>query len=94
LACLLSATAIATLPIQVLDRENRAFGLSKEYQEGILFLTYSALISHAKGSARLDQVVQWLGGPGFEARADMQLADLVPEQQFFWSAHLRLHSHV
>ena len=28
--------------------------------------TYSTLVSHVKGSSRLDQVVSWVGGPDFD----------------------------
>ena len=28
--------------------------------------TYSTLVSHVKGSSRLDQVVSWVGGPNFD----------------------------
>ena len=28
--------------------------------------TYSTLVSHVKGSSRLDQVVAWVGGPDFD----------------------------
>ncbi|KAK9814268.1 hypothetical protein WJX72_003136 [[Myrmecia] bisecta] len=48
---------------QTLDKETRALGLPKDFQEGVLFLTYSTLISNVKGRTRLQQVVDWLGGP-------------------------------
>jgi superfamily II DNA or RNA helicase len=50
-----------------LDAGNKAGGLSKDCKEGVLFLTYSTLISAGrKGMSRFDQVMQWLGGPAFE----------------------------
>ncbi|KAL6756388.1 hypothetical protein V8C86DRAFT_3136630 [Haematococcus lacustris] len=52
--------------VQTLDRETRALGLSQDFQEGCLFLTYSSLVSSLKGRSRLSQIVDWLGGPAFE----------------------------
>ena len=49
-----------------LDRETRAFGLSKEYQEGVLFTTYSTLVSKTQKKSRLDQIVNWFGGEDAE----------------------------
>ncbi|GAB5368602.1 hypothetical protein AAMO2058_001333600 [Amorphochlora amoebiformis] len=53
---------------RALDSHTKAFGLSKEYQEGILFCTYSTLVSvgrtGSKGS-RLDQIIRWCG-PGYQ----------------------------
>ncbi|GIL79152.1 hypothetical protein Vretifemale_8504, partial [Volvox reticuliferus] len=56
--------------VAALDRESRALGLAKEYREGVLFMTYSTLISQVKGRSRLQQVIDWLvfgagtnGGP-------------------------------
>uniref|UniRef100_A0A1D2AC25 UBA domain-containing protein n=2 Tax=Auxenochlorella protothecoides TaxID=3075 RepID=A0A1D2AC25_AUXPR len=34
-------------------------------REGVMFMTYSTLTSSIKGRTRLQQVVQWLGGPSF-----------------------------
>eukprot|EP00798_Chlamydomonas_sp_ICE-L_P028196 gene28196-31292_t len=53
---------------QTLDKESRALGLSKEFKEGCLFMTYSTLIaSSSRGKqTRLQQVVEWLGGPSFD----------------------------
>jgi hypothetical protein len=31
--------------LQTLDKETRAFGLATEFQTGVLFMTYSTLIS-------------------------------------------------
>lgn len=45
-----------------LDRETRAFGLSKDYQEGVLFTTYSTLVSKTQKKNRLDQIISWFGG--------------------------------
>ncbi|KAG2500714.1 hypothetical protein HYH03_001479 [Edaphochlamys debaryana] len=67
--------------VSSLDRESRALGLAQEYREGVLFMTYSALISQQRGRARLQQVMDWLvhgvgtqggssaadGGPGARA---------------------------
>ena len=48
---------------QALDRESKAAGLSRDYQEGVLFCTYSSLTSaSAKSGSRLDQIVAWCGG--------------------------------
>uniref|UniRef100_A0A7S0KP95 Helicase ATP-binding domain-containing protein n=1 Tax=Ostreococcus mediterraneus TaxID=1486918 RepID=A0A7S0KP95_9CHLO len=49
-----------------LDRETRAFGLSKEYQEGVLFTTYSTLVSKTQKLSRLDQIIRWFGGENAE----------------------------
>ena len=49
-----------------LDRETRAFGLSKEYQEGVLFTTYSTLVSKTQKKSRLDQIISWFGGEDAE----------------------------
>eukprot|EP00961_Rhodomonas_salina_P010499 140938-Rhodomonas_salina.2 len=53
---------------QQLDTESRAFGLSKDFKEGVLFVTYSTLIGAARGSkaSRLDQIVNWCKGDAFE----------------------------
>ena len=56
---------------QGLDKGNKGFGLSKEMQSGVLFSTYSTLVSatsgqKAKGGSRLSQLVDWCGGPSFE----------------------------
>lgn len=48
---------------QALDRETKASGLSRDYQEGVLFCTYSSLTSATKShGSRLDQIVAWCGG--------------------------------
>jgi len=47
---------------QELDRETRAFGLSKDYKEGVLFTTYSTLVSKTQKKNRLDQIIDWFGG--------------------------------
>ncbi|KAF5837835.1 P-loop containing NTP hydrolase pore-1-domain-containing protein [Dunaliella salina] len=52
--------------VQTLDKETKALGLSSDFKEGVLFLTYSSLISKIKGKSRIDQIVQWLGGSSFE----------------------------
>ncbi|GMH33357.1 hypothetical protein BSKO_01191 [Bryopsis sp. KO-2023] len=49
-----------------LDKEQRAFGLAKDFQEGVLFLTYSTLISSTQKRSRLDQIVDWVGGEEFD----------------------------
>ena len=56
---------------QGLDKSNKGFGLAREAQSGVLFSTYSTLISatsgqKAKGASRLSQLVEWCGGPAFE----------------------------
>ncbi|KAK3286832.1 hypothetical protein CYMTET_5621 [Cymbomonas tetramitiformis] len=51
---------------QTLDKEQRAFGLSKDFKEGVLFSTYNTLVSGTKKASRLQQVVDWCGGASFE----------------------------
>ena len=52
---------------QALDSATKVGGLSKDFQEGVLFLTYSTLTSAAKGKqSRLAQVLEWVGGAAFE----------------------------
>eukprot|EP00775_Hariotina_reticulata_P007699 gene7699-7898_t len=47
----------------MLDKGTRALGLDKDLQEGVLFLTYSTLISAGRaGKSRLEQVLEWLVG--------------------------------
>ena len=53
-----------------LDSGNKGLGLSKELQAGVLFSTYSTLVSatsgqKAKGHSRLRQLIDWCG-PLFE----------------------------
>lgn len=46
-----------------LDAATKAGGLSKDFQEGVLFLTYSTLVSAGRGgTTRFEQVLTWLGG--------------------------------
>ena len=45
--------------------------MAKELQSGVLFSTYSTLVSatagqKAKGGSRLSQLTEWCGGPAFE----------------------------
>jgi hypothetical protein len=50
-----------------LDAANKAGGLSKDFQHGVLFLTYSTLVSAGRGATtRFEQVMKWLGGPDFD----------------------------
>eukprot|EP00198_Chlamydomonas_reinhardtii_P004216 XP_001693552.1 predicted protein [Chlamydomonas reinhardtii] len=42
--------------VAALDKESKALGLSREFQEGVLFMTYSTLISQVKGRSRLQQL--------------------------------------
>ncbi|GAB4817714.1 hypothetical protein N2152v2_004760 [Parachlorella kessleri] len=35
-------------------------------QDGVMFMTYSTLVSSLRGRSRLQQLADWLGGPGFE----------------------------
>ncbi|DBA97285.1 hypothetical protein WJX77_012218 [Trebouxia sp. C0004] len=51
---------------QTLDKETRATGLARDMQEGVLFMTYTTLISQMKGKGRLQQVIEWCGGPSFD----------------------------
>ena len=56
---------------QGLDRACKGLGMGKDMQSGILFSTYSTLVSvtltqKVKGSSRLQQLVDWCGGPLFE----------------------------
>ncbi|KAG1681531.1 hypothetical protein FOA52_014037 [Chlamydomonas sp. UWO 241] len=52
--------------VQTLDKETRTLGMSKDFQEGVLFMTYSTLTSSAKGRSRMQQVINWLGGPDWD----------------------------
>jgi hypothetical protein len=53
--------------LQALDRANKALGLPRELQEGVLFVTYATLVSGAVGGrSRLDQVVEWVKGAAFD----------------------------
>ena len=48
---------------QELDREGkRAFGLPKDFREGVLFLTYATLVSKNQRGSRLEQILEWFGG--------------------------------
>ena len=48
---------------QELDREGkRAFGLPKDFREGVLFLTYATLVSRNQRGSRLEQILEWFGG--------------------------------
>ncbi|MEW5313763.1 MAG: hypothetical protein WDW38_005303 [Sanguina aurantia] len=51
---------------QAIDKETRALGLSKDFQTGVLFMTYATLVGNSKGRTRMQQVVDWLGGPSFD----------------------------
>ena len=57
---------------QGLDRSAcKGLGLSKDMHAGVLFSTYATLVSvtasqKAKGASRLQQLVDWCGGPAFE----------------------------
>jgi hypothetical protein len=52
---------------QDMDAATRVGGLSKDYQEGVLFLTYSTLVSAGKGKqSRFAQVLDWVGGAAFD----------------------------
>lgn len=54
---------------QELDKKTKAFGLATDFQEGVLFSTYSTLVSmhaaKASKKSRLDQLVKWCG-EGFD----------------------------
>lgn len=52
--------------VQTLDKGTKVVGLSKDLQEGVLFMTYHTLISPGKGKTRLQQVIDWVGGPQFD----------------------------
>ena len=53
-----------------LDTAMRAGGLCKDYKEGVLFLTYSTLVSAGRGRSgsgnRFQQVLDWVGGASFD----------------------------
>lgn len=54
-----------------LDKANKALGLSRDMQAGVMFSTYSTLVSATsgqklKGASRLSQLVAWCGGASFE----------------------------
>ncbi|XP_066924417.1 uncharacterized protein [Clytia hemisphaerica] len=50
---------------QQLDQKTKTFGLSSEYKEGVVFSTYSTLVSSSqkdsKKTCRLDQLIEWCG---------------------------------
>ena len=54
---------------QQLDKETKAFGLVSDYKDGILFSTYSTLVSSVQSNkilpqaktSRLDQLIKWCG---------------------------------
>ena len=49
--------------VKELERETRAVGLSKSCAEGVLFVTYSALVmKNAAGKQRLEQILEWFAG--------------------------------
>jgi hypothetical protein len=48
---------------QSLDKETKALGLAKDFKEGVLFCTYSSLTSNPKKGSRLEQIMEWCGGP-------------------------------
>jgi len=51
--------------VQELERETRAVGLSRSCAEGVLFVTYSALVSKKSGpggKTRLEQICEWFAG--------------------------------
>ena len=49
--------------VKELERETRAVGLSKSCAEGVLFVTYSALVGKGGGGkSRLEQVLEWFAG--------------------------------
>ncbi|KAL4859390.1 Protein strawberry notch 1 [Chlorella vulgaris] len=52
--------------IQVVQNAQALDRSTNTPQEGCLFLTYSTLISNVKGRTRLQQVIDWLGGPDFD----------------------------
>ena len=56
---------------QGLDKGNKGLGHGKEMQAGVLFSTYMTLVSATsgqkqKGHSRLQQIVSWCGGAGYE----------------------------
>ena len=66
--------------VQELERETRAVGLSRSCTEGVLFVTYSALVSKKSGpggKTRLEQICEWFAGDtnGSETRRDARTTD-------------------
>ena len=47
--------------VQELDKETKATGLGREFQEGILFTTYSTLVSMSGKYNRFEQIIDWFG---------------------------------
>jgi hypothetical protein len=45
--------------VQELDKETKATGLGREFQEGILFTTYSTLVSMSGKYNRFEQIIDW-----------------------------------
>lgn len=50
-----------------LDGATKVGGLSQDFKEGVLFLTYSTLVSAGRGGrTRFQQVLDWVGGDTFD----------------------------
>eukprot|EP00892_Ulva_mutabilis_P003294 jgi/Ulvmu1/1336/UM011_0064.1 len=50
-----------------LDAATKVGGLSSDFKEGVLFLTYSTLVSAGRGGGtRFQQVLDWVGGAAFD----------------------------
>jgi len=59
-----------TLPViegvQDLDKGTKGLGLVRSMQRGILFSTYSSLVSSSGTKSRFEQIIQWVGGKDFD----------------------------
>ncbi len=51
---------------QALSLGAKGLGLSSELKRGVLFSTYSTLVSVAGRTNRLSQVIEWCGGAAFD----------------------------
>jgi len=53
---------------QELDKATKAFGVSSACKTGVMFSTYTTLASpgKAKGKSRIEQIMEWVGGPDFD----------------------------
>ena len=64
--------------VQELERETRAVGLSRSCAEGVLFVTYSALVSKKSGpggKTRLEQICEWFAGDTNGSQGEMTRRD-------------------
>lgn len=53
---------------QAIDKHTLALGLTKEYETGVLFSTYTSLVSEGRRgkASRKEQIIKWCGGEEFD----------------------------